>query len=551
MKRSLNIFAALLLSLQILPPVSFAYSLLDIKDDGAVKQGVWATMPIVIYFDSVGDLPKIAGNREDQILMEALESWNKVDTSNVLFQVAGRQPPAYYTLKHLEATTKDRINSVIYDKDGTITQKETGASREDILGFGIPILNEATGKIDDSIIVINGWIIDEDSLQAVMTHEFGHVIGLDHSGITTDKPMDEEGLPTMYPVKITNYQKSLELDDKVGASVLYPNQKFFDTYGALKGKVSNGSTGEPIFGAHVVAYDRMSGQPVVSTFTGFPQGFKSTRISGRGDYLLPLPPGDYTLKLEAFPLPGFSRPINDGAIDMGSGIGSHDFTEFDSDFATEFYNDRDHPDRADALTVKAAEIQSSVNFTTGVSQESFAYINIEHSFRSDLKVVLGIGDYRNPEQEITLLEPNSRSADGNANFVISQSLADYEKYLPPTPDKPWFLFVYDRTVGDQGRVLDFYIHAKGDQVYYSRTTTPYIIPDDGRSANVTKIDGVMTKSFREYKDNPSHPGNTAHGCGLLRTTPLPTKGVGLCLLLIALVLTYRQIARRAQSNQGH
>jgi len=72
--------------------------------------------------------------------------------------------------------------------------------------------------IEDGEISINGG--DEDMqdmniLQGIMTHEFGHVLGLDHSD-------DTRSIMFARPYHSGEYQKFLRSDDRLAASTLYP-----------------------------------------------------------------------------------------------------------------------------------------------------------------------------------------------------------------------------------------------------------------------------------------------------------------------------------------
>jgi hypothetical protein len=130
--------------------------------------------------------------------------------------------------------------------------------------------------------VVNGVHVAFD-LQAVGTHEVGHMLGLDHSGL---------GHATMFPFADSGIgaQRSLELDDAVGEAFLYPNGSFASATGTVTGTVTLG--GAPAFASHVVLLDSQTGIAVMDGLTA-PDG--TYALNGA-------PPGNYNLI--ALPLSG-------------------------------------------------------------------------------------------------------------------------------------------------------------------------------------------------------------------------------------------------------
>jgi len=169
--------------------------------------------------------------------------------------------------------------------------------------------------------------------KAVMIHEFGHMIGLDHSQINLNcltsycapGSDDLEGVPTMFPVLIDAAAMStLATDDIAAISLLYPETvsnppsqvPFASTTGRITGHVlfSDGQT--PAQGFNVIArktdnplvtavscvsgflYTADVGSPVIPSWYGSPYGSRDPTLIGY--YVLPgLPPGDYTVEVEA------------------------------------------------------------------------------------------------------------------------------------------------------------------------------------------------------------------------------------------------------------
>jgi Matrixin len=121
-------------------------------------------------------------------------------------------------------------------------------------------------------------------LQSIGTHEVGHMLGLDHSGL---------GHATMFPFGDagTSAQRSLGVDDAVGEAFLYPNGSFATATGTVAGTVTLLSVG-PAFASHVVLLDQQTGIAVTDALTA-PDG--TYALNG-------VPPGNYNLI--ALPLSG-------------------------------------------------------------------------------------------------------------------------------------------------------------------------------------------------------------------------------------------------------
>jgi len=369
----------------------------------------WSLNPLP-YLTDRGGLGNQTNAQANDFVSSAFQVWQDVETANMTFMNSGQLDDditplniwSFYNSLWSCSNLARPVNSIVYDEDGSILD-ELGYDNNSTLGFaGILCLDDATGVIKRGWSLLNGRFIDGspntpshrtvsiEEFRVVFIHEFGHLLGLDHSQInlnclteSTCPNEDANGLPMMFPVLLPESRSELKTDDKAFFSMLYPSNIFGTASGRLRGRVrfSDGQTQAQ--GYNVIA--RMVGDPrstAVSCVSGFlytavpgnpfdPDIYESSQFFGSQDQTLigyfdipGLPPGEYTIEVEAINNSG-SRPFT-GSSSVGP-IGA----EFPFQFAMpgtctlQFLNSPSSPGDScsdfSTVTVGAGEILDNVD----------------------------------------------------------------------------------------------------------------------------------------------------------------------------------------------
>lgn len=238
---------------------------------------------------------------------------------------------------------------IIFDANGTLFQALVGDPG--VIGFAGPCVTNASGNIVSGMAMMNGafqdginnstnYEITSAQFDEALTHEIGHFLGMDHSQINVQVMNDvsycgtpgRAGIPIMFPyiicdARINSGLPKLSPDDIAWISKLYPNSGFNANYGVISGRILFTDGIEGFQGANVIARsvsdpDRVAFSNVSGfLFTGNPgQSVTGDNAGGDDDgsrnpamegyFEIPVPPGQYTLEIEAIhPLFSFGSSV--------------------------------------------------------------------------------------------------------------------------------------------------------------------------------------------------------------------------------------------------
>jgi hypothetical protein len=240
---------------------------------------------VITYAVSNASVPGVSVDAFEAALQRAAQSWEAAPGSGIRFQYAGRTSAQPLDL--------DGRNTI-----GFLSIPEL----EGVLGVTATLADAVSGEIVEADMFLNAsydWSVagggEEGAydVESIALHELGHMLGLDHSALGYFEVRDGDARlaaaeAVMFPFAFdqgTTAGRVLKSDDIAGVAAIYPDADQQGNTGTIRTHVQLG--GRDVFGAHVMAFNPISGSMVAA----FVLENGEAVISG-------LEPGPYVLRVE-------------------------------------------------------------------------------------------------------------------------------------------------------------------------------------------------------------------------------------------------------------
>jgi len=254
----------------------------------------WAQTPVRYSVSNQG-ITDVSVADFQAAVERAFATWQAVPTASLTYQFAGitaAQPGRDDGLSTLGFQNRPELDRVLASTS-FLVDRVSGALVESDIFFNTAF----------SWSVAPAGVTGRFDLESTALHEIGHMSGLGHSALGETELREGGGRrvlaaeAVMFPIAFTAGSiagRTLKADDITGITDLYPEADFARTSGSISGRVTK--EGQPVFGAHLVAFDVARGSSVA--------GFTLT-ADGRFS-IGSLPSGVYVLRAE---------PIDDAEVD--------------------------------------------------------------------------------------------------------------------------------------------------------------------------------------------------------------------------------------------
>ncbi len=322
------------------------------------------------YFTDQGALGTFSNLEAVAIANFAFGEWEGIASTTLEFSNSGNLDHDVTSatdplIASVESFT-DGVFPVIFDHDGSITDARIGAgASQQVYGFATSFTADGTEYLE-GMVIINGRLTTRPDVEPVyrevITHEIGHMLGVDHSQVGMGA-----NFSLMYPSVLTNINNlGFDPDDVASISLLYPAPGYLTSVGSISGTVTD-ADGEPLSDVNVVAVRVSDGSTFVTVtdyFSGPSNRYRNKPAATGAFRLSGLPPGEYYVKIEPVK-PNFTS---------GSSISGYD-PPINTDIYQEWYNGEsehgnillDNGNQKSPVTVTAGNVTGDIDIVANSS----------------------------------------------------------------------------------------------------------------------------------------------------------------------------------------
>jgi len=239
-----------------------AYTL-QYRDSGGIVARRWLTRPIIVALSTSLSSPPAnikAGSDVIGAARRALARWASI--ANVEFF---ETRSTAHTIS--PANAGDGVNLI------TVSAENATAFGDSESPARTRVFHDSGGAIVEADIALNpsqafstDGTFDSYDLESTFTHEIGHLLGLEHSGIIGATMQPRQARNGVYGLPAFT-QRTLSEDDMAGVRALYGSRAGM---GSLSGRlIANGPSGQslPVFGGHVFAEELSTGRVIAGSIT--------------------------------------------------------------------------------------------------------------------------------------------------------------------------------------------------------------------------------------------------------------------------------------------
>ena len=140
-----------------------------------------------------------------------------------------------------------------------------------------------------------------------------------------------------------------------------------------------------------------------------------------------------------------------------------------------------------------------------------ARIEINHTYRGDLVVTLGVGDPNSPSWSTVV---SNRQGGSAQNIYTTVDISAAAAYLPPGGQNHWFLKVYDAAAQDTGSIQKFAITDNGTT--YTASDTP--IPVNDFQTSISNIPSAVQTPPTVTRTSPAANDTGVYGSARVSAT---------------------------------